>query len=315
MELHDNTYIKTEGLLWEGVLKSVAKSPNKLQPIFEAITNSLEALALLKRQHSESTGKIIVEFHYTKTLFTDTEEGKVDFDKIIIKDNGIGFDNENFDRVFRYKDIRKGFNNRGSGRLQFLHYFDKTQISSIFHSDDEYWQRDFVLSKDKRFVTDNNATIYYIGTKKSDIQELKTSIFFSAPLDDKDQSYYEELNIQELKEIIINRYMMILCSQRDSLPEFRIDKYINSELKESAPITVDDIPELDKQITFGINYSKISKDLKRVEKDYAHSENFTISAYKIGFDKLKHNSIKLTSKNEVIENVKIRLENLKMMIL
>ncbi len=311
MELHDNTYIKTEGLLWEGVLKSVAKSPNKLQPIFEAITNSLEALALLKRQHSESTGKIIVEFHYTKTLFTDTEEGKVDFDKIIIKDNGIGFDNENFDRVFRYKDIRKGFNNRGSGRLQFLHYFDKTQISSIFHSDDEYWQRDFVLSKDKRFVTDNNATIYYIGTKKSDIQELKTSIFFSAPLDDKDQSYYEELNIQELKEIIINRYMMILCSQRDSLPEFRIDKYINSELKESAPITVDDIPELDKQITFGINYSKISKDLKRVEKDYAHSENFTISAYKIGFDKLKHNSIKLTSKNEVIENVKIRLENLK----
>ncbi|MDR0605958.1 MAG: hypothetical protein LBG80_16835 [Bacteroidales bacterium] len=311
MELHDNTYIKTEGLLWEGVLKSVAKSPNKLQPIFEAVTNSLEALALLKRQNPKSVGKVIIELHYTKTLFSDTEESKIGFDRIVIKDNGIGFDNENFDRVFRYKDIRKGFNNRGSGRLQFLHYFDKTQIASIFYSEGEYWQRDFVLSKAKRFVTDNNATIYYIGTKSSDIQGLETIVSFLTPLDDKDQSFYEELDIQELKEIIINRYMMILCSQRDNLPEIRIDKYINSELKESTPITVDDIPELDKQITFGINYSKISKDLKRVEKDYTHSENFTVSAYKIGFDKLKHNSIKVTSKNEVIENIKIRLENLK----
>ncbi len=311
MELQDNTYIKTEGLLWEGVLKSVTKSPNKLQPIFEAVTNSLEALTLLKRRDSEATGKIVIELHYTKTLFSDTEEGNADFDKIMIIDNGIGFDDENFDRVFRYKDIRKGFNNRGSGRLQFLHYFDKTQITSIFHNEEVFWQRDFILSKAKRFVTDNNAIIYYIGTKKSDIQELKTTITFSVPHDDKDKTYYEELDIQALKEIIINRYMMVLCSQRDSLPEFRIDKFVNSELKESAPITIDDIPELDKQVTIGIKYSKISNYLKREEKDHTNSNNITISAYKIGFDKLKHNSIKVTSKNEVIENVKIRLENLK----
>ena len=194
MELQDNTYIKTEGLLWEGVLKSVTKSPNKLQPIFEAVTNSLEALTLLKRRDSEATGKIVIELHYTKTLFSDTEEGNADFDKIMIIDNGIGFDDENFDRVFRYKDIRKGFNNRGSGRLQFLHYFDKTQITSIFHNEEVFWQRDFILSKAKRFVTDNNAIIYYIGTKKSDIQELKTTITFSVPHDDKDKTYYEELD-------------------------------------------------------------------------------------------------------------------------
>jgi len=87
MELQDNTYIKTEGLLWEGVLKSVTKSPNKLQPIFEAVTNSLEALTLLKRRDSEATGKIVIELHYTKTLFSDTEEGNADFDKIMIIDN------------------------------------------------------------------------------------------------------------------------------------------------------------------------------------------------------------------------------------
>lgn len=310
MELHDNTFIKTEGLLWEGVLKSVAKSPNKLQPIFEAVTNSLESLTLLKRTNPQSVGEITIEFHYNKTLFSDTDN-KVVFDTIVIRDNGVGFDDENFDRVFRYKDIRKGFNNRGSGRLQFLHYFDKTQIASVFQNGNDFLQREFTLSKSKRFVADNNATIYYIGTKPSDVAKLETIVTFSIPLDDKDKSYYEEIDIHDLKDIIINRYMMVLCSQRNSLPEIKIDKYYNSELHDSTAITIDDIPELDKHETFGINYSKISKDLKRVEKDYTHSENFTISAYKIGYDKLKHNSIKVTSKNEVIDNVKIKLENLK----
>lgn len=311
MELQDNTYIKTEGLLWEGVLKSVAKSPNRLQPIFEAITNSLESLALLKRQNPESVGKITLEFHYTKTLFSDTEETNPDFDKIVIIDNGIGFDDENFDRVFRYKDIRKGFNNRGSGRLQYLHYFDKTNITSVFQDGDIFSLREFTLSKTKPYITDNNAIIYYIGTKPTDTSVLETTVTFTNLLDCKDKTYFEELNIEDLKEIIINRYMMIFCSQRDNLPEFKIQKYLNAELKDSADITKEDIPELDKQLTFGINYSKISQDLKRVEKDYTHSENFTISAYKIGNDKLKHNSIKVTSKNEVIDNIKIRLENLK----
>ncbi|MCL2312878.1 MAG: ATP-binding protein [Firmicutes bacterium] len=310
MELHDNTFIKTEGLLWEGVLKSVAKSPNKLQPIFEAVTNSLESLILLKRTNPQSIGEITIEIHYNKTLFSDTDD-KVDFDKIIVKDNGVGFDDENFDRVFRYKDIRKGFNNRGSGRLQFLHYFDKTQVVSIFQNGSEFLQREFTLSKSKRFVVDNNATIYYIGMKPSDVAKLETLVTFSIPLDDKDKSYYEEINIHELKEIIINRYMMVLCSQRNSLPEIKIYKYYNSELQDSATITIEDIPELDKQETFGIYYSKMSKDLKRIERNYSRSENFTVSAYKIGNDKLKHNSIKVTSKNEVIDNIKIKLENLK----
>lgn len=310
MELHDNTFIKTEGLLWEGVLKSVAKSPNKLQPIFEAITNSLESLVLLKRTNPESVGKITIVFHYHKSLFSDTEGG-ADFEKIVIRDNGIGFDDENFGRVFMYKDNRKGFNNRGSGRLQFLHYFDKTDIVSIFQNGDDFLQREFALSKTKKYVTENNATIYHIGTKPIEAAERETIITFSEPLDDKDKSYYEEIDIQDLKETIINRYMMVLCSQRNSLPEIKIEKYYDSELQDSATISIDDIPELDKQETFGIYYSKMSTDLKRVEKDYTRSEDFTVSAYKIGCDKLRHNAIKVTSKNEVIDNIKIKLENLK----
>lgn len=41
---------KTSGdLRWKGVIKSVYKSGNKLQPIFEALTNSFESIELRKR--------------------------------------------------------------------------------------------------------------------------------------------------------------------------------------------------------------------------------------------------------------------------
>lgn len=310
MELRENTYIKTEGLLWEGVLKSVTKSQNKLQPIFEAITNALESITILKRENPNSTAKIAIELHYNKNLFSD-ENGNGDFDKIIIKDNGVGFDDENFDRVYRYKDNRKGFNNRGSGRLQYLHYFDKTQISSTYKVNDEFITRSFILSKSPRYVIDNNAIIYYEGTTPSEINALETSIVFSDILDDKDKTHYESLEVQELKEIILNRYMMTLCSQRSNLPEIRIEKYHNSELKDAEVVTIDDIPELDKEESINIYYSKISQDLKRIEKDYSRVETFTLSAYKINSDKLKYNSIKVTSKCEVVDNIKIKLDNLK----
>jgi hypothetical protein len=309
MELQNNQYIKTDGLLWEGVLKSVAKSPNKLQPIFESLTNSIESLVLLRRSTPATTGKISVEFHYNKSLFSD-DGGGADFDRIVVRDNGIGFDDENFGRVFVYKDNRKGFNNRGSGRLQYLHYFNKTLISSIFCSGSDCQKRDFVLSKSPKFI-EQNATIFHSGTQPLELRERETTITFTEPNDDKDKTFYEEIDIHELKDTIINRYMMVLCSQRDTLPEIAIEKHFNSTLQDSATISKEDIPELDKTETFAIHYSKMSDDLKRSEKDWNHSENFTINAYKIGCDKLHHNAIKVTSKNEVIDNIKIKLENLK----
>ncbi len=311
MELHENTYIKTEGLLWEGVLKSVTKSQNKLQPIFEAITNALESITILKRENPDSRAKIAIELHYTKTLFSD-ENGNGEFDRIIIRDNGVGFDDENFGRVYIYKDNRKGFNNRGSGRLQYLHYFEKTKISSTYKFNNDFFQRNFILSKSPQYIAiENNAIIYYIGTLPSEVKSLETSVVFSGILDDKDKTYYESLQVQDLKEIILNRYMMTLCSQRNNLPEIKIEKYHNSELKDAEVITIDDIPELDKEESINIYYSKISQDLKRIEKDYSRVEVFTLSAYKISSEKLKSNSIKVTSKSEVVDTIKIKLDNLK----
>lgn len=310
-DLQNNSFIKTEGLLWEGVLKSVKKSQNRLQPLFEAITNSIESITLLHSKcESESDNKdvISIDFHYDKvrSLFGDED---IIFNKLIVADSGIGFDDANFERAFVYKDTRKGFNNRGSGRIQFLHFFHKCYVDSIYNNGEEYLQRSFSLSKAPNYLKEN-AIIFYNQTEKSQDSKRKTTIILESLTDEKDISFYNEIDVFELKSIILFRYMMYFCSHRNNLPVLIINKYISGELIDSADITVNDIPEYDKESTISVFYSIMSNDMKRVERT-SRKEDFIIKAFKVNKSQLKNNEIKLTSKGEVLDSVRFKFDNLK----
>ncbi len=310
-DLKSNSFIKTEGLLWEGVLKSVKKSQNRLQPLFEAITNSIESICLLHSKYSLRNNHkdfISLQLHYNKSKDLFGEE-KIVFNKIIISDSGIGFDDENFERAFVYKDTRKGFNNRGSGRIQFLHFFNKCNVDSVYIDNNIYLQRKFSLSKAPNYLKEN-AIIFYIGTEKNEVTERKTTITLEKLLDEKDMLFYDDINIAELKDIILLRYMMYFCLHRDNLPEFSIIKYIDNELIESNKITIDDIPEYDQESTLPIYYSTMPDDMKRIDRT-SNKEEFKIQAFKINKNKLQNNEIKLTIKGEVIDSLKLKLDNLK----
>lgn len=41
-----NKFVEYKDLKWSGILKSIKKSSNVLQPLFEAFTNSMEAIRL-----------------------------------------------------------------------------------------------------------------------------------------------------------------------------------------------------------------------------------------------------------------------------
>ena len=44
------SYISSEGLSWRGLLKGFPKATNIMQPLFEAFTNSLEAIDMRKKR-------------------------------------------------------------------------------------------------------------------------------------------------------------------------------------------------------------------------------------------------------------------------
>ena len=153
--MENNTYILKDGVSWEGVLKGVKKHLDKYQPIYEAFTNALEAVAS-RTDEPMSTGRIIVSFNYASDMLSD----KSRLISISIEDNGVGFDDLNFNRLLRYKDTTKGFNNRGSGRLQYLHFFENTQVQSVFKDGEQLKKITFKMSKSAPYLNANSIVFF-----------------------------------------------------------------------------------------------------------------------------------------------------------
>ena len=158
-----NSYVKTNGVYYKGVLKTVKKSKDYLRPLFESFTNSLEAIA--SKNNETHGGYITINIHSKSDIFTNTnvDKSQLQFDKIVIEDSGIGFDDENFDRLTTYQDDRKGYNNKGSGRLQIIHYFNKCEYESIYQDKADYKLRKFTLSKSDVYLK-NDSIIFYNDT-------------------------------------------------------------------------------------------------------------------------------------------------------
>ena len=151
MKFKNEQYISPDLLYWRGVIQDFPKSRSALQPIFEAFTNSLEAIKIKQKAYSDLIGDIKIIINASET----TVANNFNFDSLTIIDNGIGFNDEQFTRFNRFKDTTKGYKNLGSGRIQYAHYFDKTSINSVFEDDDKTYEREFYVSKTKVYL-DNN---------------------------------------------------------------------------------------------------------------------------------------------------------------
>lgn len=300
MDYSDETYISTNDLLFKGVLYDIKKSRIALQPIFEAFTNALEAIKIRFGDNS-SQGIIIIDIHATKTTGEDSE-----FQSLTISDNGIGFNTEEFKRFNTYKDFTKGFKNLGSGRIQFVHFFDATTFTSIFNQDGKFYERQFITSKKSSFL-DKNAIVFHRYCKETDSQNIGTSITFSGILENS--NIYNGLDQVTLKQELTQRYINYFCYNRKTLPKILINFFVQTELKGQATIKDQDIPQIDKQESIKLHYSKLSSDGRKIEKS-DKTELFVIDAYKIDKSILKSNDLKFVSKGEVVEESNIALSSL-----
>lgn len=290
------SFIKTPGVYYKEVLNDFPKSGNALQPLFEAFTNSLEAIHLRKDQ--STLGIITIKLFTWKT----TDEEQRTFERLVIEDNGIGFDEENFDRLQRYKDSRKGFDNRGTGRLQIIKNFDKAQYVSVYKdTNDSFQEITFTLSATEDYLR-NDSIIYFDGIKPVSAQQPITTLTLIGPLNREKE--YGQLTAESIKAKLIDKYMLYFCSHRDNLPQIKIEQYSNDGLVSEAKILPPDIPPIDKTKPFFIQYQRmVASGLERTERD----EEFIITAFKISAERLDENAVKLTSKKEIVDSPKIRL--------
>ncbi|WP_428069903.1 hypothetical protein [Chryseobacterium gambrini] len=292
-------FITARDLSFSGILQDIKKSNTSLQPVYEAFTNALESIKIKKNNTSDFTeGKIIISIYSAELTDTTSE-----FKYLTIEDNGIGFTEREFSRFNTFKDTSKGFKNLGSGRIQYVHFFDTTTIQSIFEENGSFYEREFVISKNSSFIK-NNAIVRSNFVRPIENNNTYTKVIFQNLL--VHSQIYDNLNSKTLKEYLIKRYIHYFCFNVDTIPEITINFYISEKLESTSNITKYDIPKYDKKEPIEIHYTKPSEDGLSLEKS-EKTEEFEISTFKVSKDLLGNNDLKLTSKGEIIEDSKINL--------
>ena len=112
-----------------------------LLPIFESIINSIQAI----EDAGESNGKIdITVIRDPNTLFSQTDQQLADISSFEIIDNGIGFDESNYE-AFTTSDttFKANRGGKGIGRFMWLAAFESVEIDSVYKSDDLTNRRTF----------------------------------------------------------------------------------------------------------------------------------------------------------------------------
>lgn len=301
MSYTDNQYITANDLSFTGVLHDIKKSRTALQPVFEAFTNALEAIKIKAKDDKNFKGEI-----YIKINSTDNTDKTTDFNSLVISDNGIGFNEIEFKRFNTFKETSKGYKNLGSGRIQYVHFFNSTTINSKYRNNGQCFEREFMVSKSESFIK-KNAIVLHKFCKPIEQPETGTILTFTTILENK--HLYDSLNEQTLKDALLERYIHYFCRNKSSLPKIVIEFLVHSKLKATETITEEDIPSIDKSESLELPYSKVSTDGKTIE--YSDKlESFAIDSFKIKREILKANKLNLVSKGEIIEESNVSLQSL-----
>lgn len=287
-------YVKARGISYRNEIRLIRKKTDiPLQPIYEAFMNSWEAIMDKFTCEHMNLGVIKIHLHKKSNLFTlETKQG--DFDKITVEDNGLGLDDQSYKRLEDLRDDSKNHSNLGTGRVQYIHFFETTIIDSTFACTSGNRRRFIRLSKSDAFLA-QNAIMSLDTDEISDKEETGTIVSFIHPIDEKDKSFYVGLNINDLKKEIIRHFLSLFCENRERLPQITLATIVDNKVVEDGYIISTDIPTPDKEDEhLELSYSKLNEKNRIVDAE--RTSLFHLKAFKRPSFEIKQNAIYLVSK-------------------
>ena len=202
-------YIKARGIWYRSELNTIRKKKDVfLQPLFEALTNAWEAIGEKYGQEHLSDGDISIDIFLRETRGL-LEDKFYDLSEIVIRDNGIGLTDKSYERLINLRDNTKHFLNKGTGRVQYIHFFDETVMDSLYDINGVLKRRKVTLSKNDFFLA-NNA-IMRLDLEEDGVDGVSgTIVTFKSPLDEKDAALFAAIDSQALKKGIYQAFSCIV---------------------------------------------------------------------------------------------------------
>ena len=297
-------FIRGEGIFYKNEIDSIKKKTGEqLRPVFEAVTNSWESLVQSFGDDKLCNGKIVIVFHVQKQLDLDDKNPVYDLIRIEVIDNGHGLTSDDYNRVIVLRDDRKGYRNKGTGRVQFLHFFDETRIDSIFREGGKMSRLVITMSKKESFLANNAFIRKDVFEEVAENEQNKTIVSFEKPLDKKDAEYYANISVDELKRLLIRHFLTKMCDAKDRMPQMMVSRKIidnADETTESSSIESKDVPSPTTDEGIEINYSKIGTNNSVEATD--KTEHFQMRSFVLPSSELDKNEIYLVSKGETAQS-------------
>jgi hypothetical protein len=279
-------------------LKIFKKSSRAFSPLFELLTNALEA-AILNSKASAAPA-ICVRLLYASDLF-----GGRDFVGLEVQDEGVGFDDENFARFKTLLDTSKGYNNRGSGRLQYLHRFEIVKVVSTFKAGKSLTVRNFKCTEE-RFVFDET-----VGPAPKNVRPGSTVRLESPKLQKLEKQQYEAVSAQGLAIEIRTHLLLWLYldgqSKAPVAPTINIEFLKDGKVEDSSNVRPQDIPDPAEENDISVPYRYLDRDASG-EVSWRESlddvELIKFAHFRMPEGELPRNQIYLCSKKVPVERVK-----------
>ena len=290
----DGSFYETDVEFPSLMKKHIQKHGTALQPIYEALSNSFEAT-------KDEKDSITIAMNFSRS----GAGGVRDLLSISVIDTGHGITSKDLTRLKRLYDESKGYNNLGSGRVQYLHYFNRTDIHTVYKEDGKTYRRRFVMSIG---FFDRHHSVLWMG-KPEETEEgtpSGTTVTFSLIKDDKDKKEYDELSAENLKEAVWNHYLGRLCLHVPHCPIIHFREFIMEVEDENAALSItnDDIPKHEYSIPFKVKYTKYTRTGQHVKT--SRTEDFTLQSFKLPVKTQRSNEVKVMSKGEVVSGSGMR---------
>ena len=283
-----------------GAMDIIKKSKNPLTPIYEAMTNSLEALTQKGLKVGNSVGEISIILHFTGVL--DQEK---DLEQILITDNGIGFTDENYDRFLEFFDKSKGYKNRGTGRIQFFHRFQRIKIDSVFEKDGAYFKRTFICTK-SNFVTLEELNPALDTT--TPVTTVKLSEYLS---NNAEKMFFNSLTVEKLTAEITSNFILrfYLDNKKEGLqvPRVKVSIFKAGESLGERIIDPNSIPEPHAEGKITVPYMQLSSTKEHkfeLTSIPERKEDIKWAHFVLTDKELEKNGIYLCSKDVPIQAVR-----------
>ena len=309
MLIHFQSWILIKGITMKnpaatlsGMLELVPASKNRLAPIFEAITNSLESIFELELGEQKTIEITLI--------FNDTDSNCHELDGIEIHDEGAGFNDKSYKRFKELLNKSKGNRNRGTGRLQYLHRFDSFVIESTFIEKGVLHFRNLAC----------NNTVF-INELPSAESSKKSSGTLLRMLNFKphkgDKAFFAKLSITRLASLLKSKFALrahLDNKQGRPFPVININyKYIVSKEVDIIVIDSSSLPKPVSEGQFSVDY-KIPELDKKSNIKWKNStnkepESFNWAVFEFNEDDIESHEAFLCSKDIAVQSIKNPLIN------